>query len=72
MGILKLRINLSKFTEKLKNISGLIAPIIGKEAAIVSIPILNGGIVATQIMTKAAMEKGFALAAALGTILYAI
>lgn len=50
----------------------LVAPIIGKEAAIVSIPILNGGIVATQIMTGAALEKGLALAAALGTIIYAI
>lgn len=50
----------------------LVAPIISKEAAIVSIPILNGGVVATQIMTGAAMEKGLALAAALGTILYAI
>lgn len=50
----------------------LVIPIIGKEAAIVSIPVLNGGVVATQIMTKTALDKGFALAAALGTILYAI
>lgn len=50
----------------------LIIPIIGKEAAIVSIPILNGGIVATQIMTGEALEKGMALAAALGTIVYAV
>lgn len=50
----------------------LVIPIIGKEAAIVSIPILNGGIVATQLMTKAASDKGFALAAALGTIVYAV
>lgn len=50
----------------------LVAPLIGLEAAIVSIPVLNGGVVATQIMTGAALDKGFALAAALGTILYAI
>lgn len=50
----------------------LVVPIVGKEAAIVSIPILNGGIVATQIMTGAALEKGIALAAALGTIIYAV
>lgn len=39
---------------------------------IVSIPIINGGIIATQIMTSAAMDKGFAMAAALGTVLYAV
>lgn len=50
----------------------LISPIIGKEAAIVSIPILNGGIVATQIMTEQALEQGLALVAALGTIVYAV
>lgn len=50
----------------------IVVPIIGKESAIVSIPILNGGIVATQIMTTAAMEKGFAMAAAMGTIVYAV
>ncbi len=41
-----------------------VSPIIGKGAAIVSIPIINGGIVATQIMTTGAMEKGLTLAAA--------
>ncbi len=50
----------------------LVVPIVGKEAAIVGIPILNGGIVATQIMTEAALKEGFVLAAALGTILYAV
>lgn len=49
-----------------------LVPLIGYEETMVSIPIVNGGIVATQIMTSAAMEKGFALAAALGTIVYAI
>lgn len=50
----------------------LVVPIIGKESAIVSIPILNGGIVATQIMTSAAMERGLTMAAAMGTIVYAV
>lgn len=49
-----------------------IIPIIGREAAFVSIPIINGGIVAAQIMTTAAMDKGFALAASLGTMLFAV
>lgn len=47
-------------------------PLIGYEETIVSIPILNGGIIATQIMSTAAMDKGFHIAAALGTVLYAV
>lgn len=50
----------------------LVSPIIGKEAAIVSVPIMNGGIVATNIMVSGAMEKGFSIAAAFGTLVYAI
>lgn len=50
----------------------LVIPIIGKESAIIGVPILNGGIVATQLMTGAALDKGLALTAALGTILYAV
>lgn len=50
----------------------VIIPIIGKQAAIVSIPIVNGGIVATQIMTGAALDKGYTIAAALGTIIFAV
>lgn len=55
-------------------IAGSVAliPLIGYQETIVSIPIINGGIVATQIMTTAAMEKGFTMAAALGTVLYAV
>ena len=49
-----------------------VVPLIGMQSAIVGIPIINGGIVATQIMTEAAMTKGFTLAAALGAIVYAI
>lgn len=60
----------------------LAIPLIGKAAAYVSIPIINGGIVATQIMTTAAMEKAatmagpeadaLKLAAALGTLVFAM
>ncbi|MDR3231535.1 MAG: hypothetical protein LBT65_08840 [Synergistaceae bacterium] len=50
----------------------LVIPLIGKDAAIVSIPVVNGGIIATQIMVNAATQKGMALAAALGAIVYAI
>lgn len=49
-----------------------VIPLIGRDAAIVCIPILNGGVVATQVMTKAAMEQGMTNAAILGTFLYAV
>ena len=49
-----------------------VIPIIGKQAAIVSIPIVNGGLVATNIMTSGALEKGFTMAAALGTVVFAV
>ncbi|WP_352402965.1 hypothetical protein [Pyramidobacter sp.] len=49
-----------------------VAPLIGMQSALVCIPIVNGGIVATQIMTAAALEKGFGLAAALGTLVFAV
>lgn len=47
-------------------------PLVGYNETIVSIPIINGGIVATQIMTSAAMDQGMQMAAALGTIVYAV
>lgn len=50
----------------------LISPLIGKESALVSIPIVNGGINATQIMTEGALKKGLTTAAALGAFIYAI
>ena len=50
----------------------VLVPVIGYNEVIVSVPIINGGIVATQIMTSAAMEHGLTMAAALGTILYAV
>lgn len=49
-----------------------VIPFVGKDAAVVSIPIINGGIIATQIMTNGAMEKGLTTVAALGTLVYAI
>ena len=54
-------------------IAGLaMIPLIGYNETIVSVPIINGGIVATQIMTSAALEHGMNLAAALGAIVYAV
>ena len=54
-------------------IAGLaMIPLIGYNEPIVSVPIINGGIVATQIMTSAALEHGMNLAAALGAIVYAV
>lgn len=50
----------------------LLSPIIGYENAIVAIPVLNGGIISTQIMSEAAMEAGLVVPAALATILYAV
>lgn len=50
----------------------IVMPILGKENVLVAAPIVNGGVIATQIMTEAAMEKGFALAASLGAIVYAV
>lgn len=47
--------------------SVVLIPVIGYQETIVSIPIINGGIIATQIITSAAMDKGFAMAATLGT-----
>ncbi|MGL5278829.1 MAG: hypothetical protein ACRC8M_07080 [Cetobacterium sp.] len=50
----------------------LIVPIIGKSSALVAVPIINGGIVATNIMVSGALEKGFPMAAAFGTLIYAL
>lgn len=50
----------------------LLIPIIGKETAIVAIPVLNGGIVSTQIMSAQATELGLASVAAFAAIMYAV
>lgn len=49
-----------------------VIPLVGKDAAIVSIPIINGGIIATNMMVEASIAKGAAMAAALGTLAYAV
>lgn len=50
----------------------ILIPFIGKEAAIVSVPIINGGIMATNIMVEAATNAGAVTAAALGTLAFAV
>lgn len=50
----------------------LLIPIIGFENAVVAIPVLNGGIISTQIMSEAATSAGLAVPAALAAILYAV
>lgn len=47
-------------------------PLIGKEAALVSIPVINGGTIATQVMTQGAIDKGLTVAAALAAVIYAL
>lgn len=49
-----------------------VAPLIGLESSLVSIPIINGGVFATQIMTAAAAEKGATLAVALGLLVFSV
>ena len=52
---------------------GPIGPfLIGRAETLVSIPVVNGGIIATQIMVGGASAKGYTLAAALGALVYAI
>ena len=50
----------------------LMIPIIGYENVIVSIPVINGGLISTKIMVEAATTAGFPIAAALATVLYAV
>lgn len=47
-------------------------PLVGKEAAVVAIPVMKGGIIATQIITTAALAKGLQLAAAFAALVYAM
>ena len=48
------------------------SPLIGMDSALVSIPVVNGGTIATQIMTEGALEKGMTIAAALAAVIYAL
>lgn len=49
-----------------------VSPIIGMKNALTAIPVLNGGIVSTQIMSQTAMNAGLTFSAALAALLYAI
>ncbi len=48
------------------------SPLIGLDSALVAIPVVNGGTIATQIMTEGALEKGLTIAAALAAVIYAL
>lgn len=50
----------------------LTIPLVGREAAIVSIPVMKGGIIATQIITTEAINRGMQMAAAFAALIYAI
>ncbi len=50
----------------------LVIPLIGRDAALVSIPVINGALVATNIMTEAANAKGLELAAMLPAVVFAV
>lgn len=50
----------------------LVSPIIGRDATMVSIPVINGALVATNIMAEAATAKGMVLAASLAPVVFAV
>lgn len=50
----------------------LCIPFLGKATVLSSIPVINGALPATTIMTQAAMEKGLTLAAATATVVFAV
>ncbi|EQE32820.1 putative membrane protein, partial [Clostridioides difficile CD22] len=50
----------------------LCIPLFGKSTVLTSIPVINGALPATTIMTQAALEKGLTLAAATATVVFAI
>lgn len=47
-------------------------PFLGRSTVLASIPVINGALPATTIMTTAAMEKGLTLAAATATVVFAV
>lgn len=49
-----------------------VIPLIGRDAAMVSIPVINGALVATQIMTDAAVAKGLTIGAVLPAVVFAV
>ncbi|ERM36607.1 putative membrane protein [Clostridioides difficile P37] len=50
----------------------LCIPLFVKSTVLTSIPVINGALPATTIMTQAALEKGLTLAAATATVVFAI
>ena len=50
----------------------LCIPLFGKSTVLTSIPVINGALPATTIMTQAALQKGLTLAAATATVVFAI
>lgn len=50
----------------------LCIPLFGKSTVLTSIPVINGALPATTIMTQAALERGLTLAAATATVVFAI
>jgi len=50
----------------------ILIPFIGYDNAIVAIPVLNGGLISTQIMTEAAQEANLVIPAAVAVVIYAI
>ncbi|WLD26453.1 hypothetical protein CDIFMA2_03180 [Clostridioides difficile] len=50
----------------------LYIPLFGKATVLTSIPVINGALPATIIMTQEALEKGLTLAAATATVVFAI
>ena len=50
----------------------LCIPLFGKSTVLTSIPVINGALPATTIMTQAALEKGLTLAAATATVVFTI
>lgn len=47
-------------------------PLIGKTAALVAIPVVNGALPATTLMSNAAMERGLPAMAALASVVFAV
>lgn len=50
----------------------LCIPLFGKSTVLTSIPVINGALPATTIMTQARLEKGLTLATATATVVFAI
>lgn len=50
----------------------LVSPIIGFDAMLVGMPVINGAAMATSLMASAAAEKGLATAAALCAVIYSV